>query len=200
MLRVGPLCYRKWWQKGESAFLGIAALVFVGLTLLELAAQIESYINLPSPSRCNPLTANHSTPLPGKCIPLAWEAPLDFLSPRADPSSSPPLLSSFSAYTNLQPPTMSTTATEALVLSSLNAPFLLQPLTLSPPLANEVLLRITACGLCHTDLALQSGAFPTAFPSIAGHEGSGVVLSVGSEVKRVKEGDHVLLSFSSCQR
>ncbi|ORY87418.1 alcohol dehydrogenase [Leucosporidium creatinivorum] len=92
---------------------------------------------------------------------------------------------------------MSTT-TEALVLSSLNAPFLLQPLTLSPPLPHEVLLRITACGLCHTDLSLQSGVFPTDFPSIAGHEGSGVVLQVGSAVQRVKEGDHVLLSFASC--
>jgi Zn-dependent alcohol dehydrogenase len=70
---------------------------------------------------------------------------------------------------------------------------------LASPQPNEVLLKVVACGLCHTDLCIQNGMFPTAFPSIAGHEGSGIVVAVGSEVTRVKEGDSVLLSFSSCQ-
>ena len=48
------------------------------------------------------------------------------------------------------------------------------------------------------DLCIQNGAFPSAFPSIAGHEGSGNVVSVGSGVTRVKAGDSVLLSFASC--
>lgn len=50
----------------------------------------------------------------------------------------------------------------------------------------------------NADLCIQNGAFPSAFPSIAGHEGSGTVVSVGSGVTRVKAGDSVLLSFASC--
>lgn len=63
---------------------------------------------------------------------------------------------------------MSTTVTEALVLAHQGAPFVRTQVTLCAPAENEVLVRIVASGLCHTDLALQAGEFPTAFPSIAG--------------------------------
>ncbi|GAA5868180.1 hypothetical protein JCM1840_006172 [Sporobolomyces johnsonii] len=90
--------------------------------------------------------------------------------------------------------------TQALVNRELNAPFELTDIELDEPQPNEVLVKVVACGLCHTDLMVQSGAIPTAFPSVAGHEGAGIVVSVGASVKRVQAGDAVLLSFASCQR
>lgn len=91
------------------------------------------------------------------------------------------------------------TQTEAFVLESVNAPFKLQTITLDDPLPGEVLVDIKACGVCHTDLLIQNGAFPSAFPNVTGHEGSGTVVKVGSDVTRVKEGDKVLMSFAYCQ-
>lgn len=58
----------------------------------------------------------------------------------------------------------------------------------------------TLCSICHTDLAVQSGAFPSPFPNVTGHEGSGVVLKAGKSVTRVKEGDKVLCSFNHCSQ
>ncbi|GAA6017986.1 hypothetical protein JCM10207_002732 [Rhodosporidiobolus poonsookiae] len=88
--------------------------------------------------------------------------------------------------------------TQALVVDELNAPFLLKDIDIEEPQPNEVLVKVTACGLCHTDLIMQIGAIPTAFPCCLGHEGGGQVVQVGSAVTRCKPGDHVLLSFSSC--
>ncbi|GAA5839201.1 hypothetical protein JCM11251_003702 [Rhodosporidiobolus azoricus] len=88
--------------------------------------------------------------------------------------------------------------TEALVVEEVGAPFKLQTVELEDPQANEVLVKVTACGLCHTDLIMRDGVIPSAFPAIFGHEGSGTVVSVGSSVSHVKPGDSVLLSFSSC--
>ncbi|GAA5987996.1 hypothetical protein JCM11641_005975 [Rhodosporidiobolus odoratus] len=88
--------------------------------------------------------------------------------------------------------------TQALVVQHVGAPYRLKDVQLEEPQANEVLVKVTACGLCHTDLLVSGGGIPTPFPCILGHEGSGIVLSVGSSVQRVQPGDHVLLSFSSC--
>ncbi|KAL8290412.1 hypothetical protein RQP46_002670 [Phenoliferia psychrophenolica] len=88
--------------------------------------------------------------------------------------------------------------TQAFVLAEKDAPFVLQDVELDDPEPNEVLVKIVACGLCHTDLAIQNGAFPSPFPTVVGHEGSGTVVSVGSAVTRVQPGDSVLLSFSYC--
>ncbi|GAA6006340.1 hypothetical protein JCM11491_004920 [Sporobolomyces phaffii] len=90
------------------------------------------------------------------------------------------------------------TATKAYVLQEKDAPFKLEDVELADVEANEVLVKIVSCGLCHTDLCIQNGAFPSPFPNVTGHEGSGVVAKVGSAVTRVKEGDAVLLSFSYC--
>ncbi|GAA5897734.1 hypothetical protein JCM6882_000080 [Rhodosporidiobolus microsporus] len=88
--------------------------------------------------------------------------------------------------------------TQALVVQQVGAPFELRDVEVEDPQANEVLVKVTACGLCHTDLIMRAGAIPSAFPAAFGHEGSGVVVSVGSSVTRVQPGDNVLLSFSSC--
>ncbi|KAM0792061.1 hypothetical protein ACM66B_004767 [Microbotryomycetes sp. NB124-2] len=79
-----------------------------------------------------------------------------------------------------------------------DAPFKLQEIELDEPQPNELLIEVVACGLCHTDLCIQNGAFPSPFPALTGHEGSGRVLKVGSAVTRAQVGDEILLSFSSC--
>ncbi|MEY8041451.1 NAD(P)-dependent alcohol dehydrogenase [Saccharopolyspora cebuensis] len=78
--------------------------------------------------------------------------------------------------------------------------FTWETVQVEPPRADEVLVRIVAVGICHTDLATRDGLLHTRLPAVLGHEGAGVVESVGAEVTRVREGDAVLLTFSSCGR
>lgn len=68
---------------------------------------------------------------------------------------------------------------------------------LDEPKANEVLVKIVATGICHTDKAAMDG-MTTPLPAVLGHEGAGIVEKVGSAVTRIKPGDHVALSFSYC--
>lgn len=88
-------------------------------------------------------------------------------------------------------------AARAALLSESNAPFDIADVTLQAPRADEVLVRIVAVGVCHTDVVCK-GAFPLPLPVVLGHEGSGVVEAVGAAVRSVKVGDHVVLSFASC--
>jgi aryl-alcohol dehydrogenase len=93
-----------------------------------------------------------------------------------------------------------TTRTTAAVVEEAGGPFVLQDVELDAPRPDEVLVRIVAAGICHTDLTVQSGAIPFAFPGVLGHEGAGIVEEVGSAVTKVRPGDRVLLSFTSCGR
>lgn len=65
---------------------------------------------------------------------------------------------------------------------------------------DEVLVRVHAAGICHTDLTTAATAADTQLPSVLGHEGAGVVEAVGADVRRVRVGDRVALSFASCGR
>ena len=67
---------------------------------------------------------------------------------------------------------------------------------LADPGPHEVLIDTKACGLCHSDLHFIDGAYPHPLPAIPGHEAAGVVRAVGSEVKTVKPGDHVVSCLS----
>ena len=69
--------------------------------------------------------------------------------------------------------------------------------TLADPGPHEVLIDTKACGLCHSDLHFIDGAYPHAMPAIPGHEAAGVVRAVGSEVRTVKPGDHVVTCLSA---
>ncbi|KAK4052989.1 hypothetical protein OIO90_004113 [Microbotryomycetes sp. JL221] len=89
--------------------------------------------------------------------------------------------------------------TEAYVLQGKDAPFEWKSIELDEPQPNELLIQVIACGVCHTELSVQNGAFPSPFPALTGHEGAGKVIKVGSKVTRAQIGDQVLLSFSSCQ-
>jgi aryl-alcohol dehydrogenase len=90
--------------------------------------------------------------------------------------------------------------TRAAVVEHVGAPFAVQEVELDEPRPNEVLVRMVAAGLCHTDLGVQAGGIPFKLPGILGHEGAGVVERVGSAVTKVAPGDKVLLSFTSCGR
>src|SRR5258708_9620644 len=74
--------------------------------------------------------------------------------------------------------------------------FELEALAIENPRPEEVLVRFTAAGLCHTDLEVASGKLPTPLPVVAGHEGAGVVEAVGSSVAEFRPGDRVVASFS----
>jgi len=76
--------------------------------------------------------------------------------------------------------------------------FKIEPVELSEPNDNEVLVRIVAAGICHTDMAARDQHLPVPLPSVLGHEGAGVVEKVGAGVTEVEPGDHVALSWMCC--
>jgi len=77
--------------------------------------------------------------------------------------------------------------------------FKIETLELSEPRDDEVVVRIVATGICHTDLAAWAGHLPIpAPPSVFGHEGAGIVEKVGAHVTKVKPGDHVILAWDYC--
>jgi S-(hydroxymethyl)glutathione dehydrogenase/alcohol dehydrogenase len=85
----------------------------------------------------------------------------------------------------------------AAVLEEFGKPLVIQEVDLAEPKAGEVLVRLEACGVCHTDLYTASGADPSGYaPTVLGHEGAGVVEAVGPGVADLAVGDHVVTLFS----
>src|SRR5438552_5733505 len=85
----------------------------------------------------------------------------------------------------------------AAVLEQFGSPLEVQELELAEPRAGEVLVRLVACGVCHTDLFTASGADPSGYvPTVLGHEGAGVVERAGESVNSLAPGDHVVTLFS----
>ena len=92
-------------------------------------------------------------------------------------------------------------AIQASILPDRNAPLVIEEVTLDAPKAGEVLVRIAASGVCHSDLSVIDGTLPLPTPIVLGHEGAGVVEAVGPGVTSVKVGDHVVLSWRpQCNR
>ena len=89
---------------------------------------------------------------------------------------------------------MAKTATAA-VLEAAGAPFRLRQVELDALRDDEVLVRIQACGICHTDLKFQERL---TLPAVFGHEGAGVVEELGAKVQGVRPGDRVMLSYPWC--
>lgn len=69
---------------------------------------------------------------------------------------------------------------------------------LAEPKENEVLIKVVASGICHTDMVARDQEIPVPLPAVLGHEGSGIVEKVGAGVRSVAKGDHVAMSFTSC--
>src|SRR5881397_2800624 len=85
----------------------------------------------------------------------------------------------------------------AAVLEEFGQPLVVQDIELEGPRSGEVLVRLHACGVCHTDLYTASGADPSGYaPTVLGHEGAGIVERLGPGVSSVAEGDHVVTLFS----
>ena len=85
----------------------------------------------------------------------------------------------------------------AAVLEEFGSPLVVQDVELAEPKAGEALVRVVACGVCHTDLYAASGADPSGYaPCVLGHEGAGVVERVGNGVSLVAPGDHVVTLFA----
>jgi aryl-alcohol dehydrogenase len=93
---------------------------------------------------------------------------------------------------------VSSTAITAAVVESAGAPFELGPAELGDVQPDEVRVRMTASGICHTDLLIREGTFPTPMPVVLGHEGAGVVEEVGAAVSGIAVGDRVALSYGWC--
>jgi len=87
---------------------------------------------------------------------------------------------------------------KAAVLREKQSPLRIESLELEGPLDNEILVRIVSTGICHTDISCLDDWDRTSEPVILGHEGAGMVIEVGREVKNVDPGDHVILSYLSC--
>lgn len=87
----------------------------------------------------------------------------------------------------------------AAVFTEPHVPFTVETLDLSEPQQGEVLVRVDAAGVCHSDWHLMTGATHHAVPVVPGHEGAGVVVAMGPGVTRVVPGDHVALNWApSC--
>ncbi len=88
---------------------------------------------------------------------------------------------------------------KAAVVYEKSTPFRIEELELDDPREDEILVRIVATGICHTDLAGRDGHLPIpAPPYVFGHEGAGIVERTGARVAKVKPGDHVVLSWDCC--
>lgn len=86
----------------------------------------------------------------------------------------------------------------AAVAREKEQPFTVEELDLEGPRAGEVLVRVVAAGMCHTDLIVRDQWYPVPLPCVLGHEGAGVVEEVGDGVTKVEPGDNVVLTFASC--
>jgi S-(hydroxymethyl)glutathione dehydrogenase/alcohol dehydrogenase len=91
--------------------------------------------------------------------------------------------------------------TKAAVLWEVNTPWSVEEIDLDPPGPGEVLVKLAASGMCHSDEHLVTGDLPFGLPIIGGHEGAGVVQEVGEGVSWLAPGDHVVFGFiPSCGR
>jgi aryl-alcohol dehydrogenase len=89
---------------------------------------------------------------------------------------------------------------QAAVVWEAGAPLSIEEVDLDEPRDDEILVRVEAAGICHTDDKARHGKLPVVFPVILGHEGSGVVERTGSAVTRVRPGDRVLFTPDYCGR
>jgi aryl-alcohol dehydrogenase len=93
---------------------------------------------------------------------------------------------------------MSNATAVGAVVASPGAPFAMRDLIVEDPRDDEIVVRIVASGICHTDVSAQNQVTPFPLPALLGHEGAGVVERVGRGVQSLKEGDHVVVSFNFC--
>ncbi|TAN62429.1 MAG: NAD(P)-dependent alcohol dehydrogenase [Magnetospirillum sp.] len=86
----------------------------------------------------------------------------------------------------------------AAVTRAKASPMSLESIDLTDPRDGEILVRVVATGVCHTDIAMRDQTYPVPQPIVLGHEGAGVVEKIGRGVAKVAVGDHVVMSYNSC--
>ena len=87
---------------------------------------------------------------------------------------------------------------KAAVARAANKSFSLESVNLDAPREDEILVRLVATGVCHTDISVVEQLLPIALPVVLGHEGSGTVEQIGAKVKHLKVGDSVVLTYAHC--
>ncbi|MFC3607249.1 NAD(P)-dependent alcohol dehydrogenase [Stutzerimonas tarimensis] len=87
---------------------------------------------------------------------------------------------------------------KAAVTRAKGAPFTIEPARIRAPKDDEVLVRVVATGMCHTDMIVRDQYYPVPLPAVLGHEGAGVVEAVGPLVRGLSVGDHVVMSYGYC--
>ena len=88
--------------------------------------------------------------------------------------------------------------TKAAIVREKGGAFHVEDIRLAEPGPDQILVRIVAAGMCHTDLSIRDQLYETPLPFVLGHEGSGIVEKVGANVTKVKPGDHVVMTFYTC--
>ena len=86
---------------------------------------------------------------------------------------------------------------KAAMLREVGKPLIIEDVQVSKPAPREVLIRTSAAGVCHSDLHFVEGSYPYMLPTVLGHESAGIVEEVGSDVRYVKKGDHVITCLSA---
>lgn len=86
---------------------------------------------------------------------------------------------------------------KAAVLREVGKPLVIEDVQIAKPAPREVLIRTAAAGVCHSDLHFVEGSYPYLLPTVLGHESAGIVEEVGSDVRYVKKGDHVITCLSA---
>ena len=86
----------------------------------------------------------------------------------------------------------------AAVVRAKHAPMSIEAIDLAEPRDDEIVVRLVATGICHTDIAMRDQTFPVPQPIVLGHEGAGIVERVGHAVTKVTAGDHVVMTYNSC--
>ena len=87
---------------------------------------------------------------------------------------------------------------KAAVTLGYQQPFVIKDVEVAPPGKDEILVKIVATGVCHTDAVMRDNPGVVPMPAILGHEGAGIVASVGEAVSGIRVGDHVVLSYAAC--
>ena len=86
----------------------------------------------------------------------------------------------------------------AAITREKDAPFVIEEVELDEPRVGEMLVRVVACGVCHTDELARIQSLPVPLPAVLGHEGCGVVVKTGANISEFKPGDKAAFSFGSC--
>jgi aryl-alcohol dehydrogenase len=89
---------------------------------------------------------------------------------------------------------------KAAVVRTKGGPFVVEDVELDDPRDDEILVKVIAAGMCHSDLNTRDQNYPPKLPVVVGHEGAGIVEAVGRKVTAVKPGDRVALTYNTCER